>query len=458
MKTNNNTDLIATTGERSTYVMYYFGQLIFYIIVTSFFQLFLTNIGISAAIVGTILIITKVWDAVNDPIFGVIVDRVNLKKGKYTPWLRISSVLIPITTVLIFCIPSGLSLTVKIILAVVTYVLWDTSYTFADVPIYVLPTTMTSNTGERDRMYINSKLTAFIGGLIATIAIPILYPAVGWPIAVALLAVIGMATMLPIGFKARERFFIEDENPSFKELMKYLVRNKYLLIYHGALIVLALANTASPVQAFFAIHCLGGPEYISVIAMIATVPMIVAVIIAKPLLNRFDKVYIAMACILASSLLGVVMYFTGYDNLIVLYALIALRAIFGAMSVVLVAMFTADCAEYGNYVTGERAQGVTFAIQTFTAKITAAISSAICMFLLGIFGFVSGDNVPQSARTVTAIWNLYTWVPLITGVLAVLLLAFGYKLRQKDVAYMIGVNKGELSPEEAALQMSRTYK
>ena len=449
--------LIATRGERYTYVLYYFGQLIFYMIVTSFLQLYLTNIAIPAAVIGTIFIVAKVWDAVNDPIFGVIVDKVNLKKGKYIPWLRISVFAIPISTILIFCIPSSLSLQVKIILAVATYVLWDTSYTLADVPIYALPTAMTSNIGERDKMYINSKFTAFIGGLLVAIAVPILFPAVGWPVTVIILSILGFLTTFPIAFKAKERFFTETQNPSFMDLIRYLMKNKYLLIYHGALILVSLSNTASPVQSFFAIHNLGSTDYIATIAMVATVPMILAVFLARPLLNRFDKVYIAIFCILAAPLTGIVMFFVGYENLLVLYGFIAIRAIFGAMSVVLVAMFSADCAEFGNYVSGDRAQGVSFSIQTFTAKITAALSSAICMYLLSIVGFVEGEDVQQAASTIAAIWSLYTWVPVITAVLAAALLAFGYKLRQKDVAYMVLVNKGELSKEDAASKMSRSY-
>jgi len=457
MKKDKDVGQTATSGERFTYVLYYFGQLIFYMIVTGFLQLFLTNIAIPAAIIGTLMIITKVWDAVNDPIFGVIVDRFSLKKGKYIPWLRISVFAIPVTTILIFCIPSEISLQLKVIFAAGAYVLWDTAYTLADVPIYALPTAMTSNIDTRDKMYINSKFTAFIGGLLATIAVPIFFPIIGWPATIIILSILGFLTTFPIAFKAKERFFTDVKNPSFMELLRYIVRNKYLLIYNGALILVALSNTASPVQSFFAIHNLGGTEYISTIALIATVPMIIAVFIAKPLLNKIDKLYLAVVSILAAPLVGVVMYFVGYENLTVLYALIAVRAIFGAMSVVLVAMFSADCAEYGNFVTGDRAQGVTFSIQTFTAKITAAISSAICMYLLAIFGFVAGENAPQSEYTISAIWSMYTWVPIITAVLAALLLTFGYKLRQKDVAVMIRVNKGELSRDEAAKTLSRTY-
>jgi len=450
-------DLVTSSGERFSYILYYGGIIIYYMIVTSFLQLYLTNIGIPAAIIGTIFLITRIWDAVNDPIFGVIVDKVNLKKGKYLPWIRISTFLIPLTTILIFSIPADFSLQVKILMAVGSYMLWDTAYTLADAPIYSLATAMTSHIDERNRLYINAMITTFIGGLLATVAVPLMFPAIGWPATVAILSVLGISSMLPVGFKAKERFVVKDQNPSFGDLMRYVVRNKYLLIYHGALIIVSLAGTASPVQAFFAIHHLGGTEYISIIALISTIPMVVAVFVVKALINKFDKVYLAVACLLGGGLTGVLMYFVGYGNLMVLYALIALRAVFGATNIVLIAMFTADCAEYGNFVTGDRAMGVTFAIRAFTAKITAAISSAVCMFLLGIFGFVEGENVVQSETAVAAIWSLFTWVPIVSGAVAAALLAVGYKLRQKDVAFMVSVNKGEMTREEAVAQMSRKY-
>ena len=89
----------------------------------SYLQLYMTDIGISAVAVGLIFIFAKVWDAVNDPIFGVMVDKVNLKGGKYRPWLRISTIAIPVTTVLLFIVPANASIQAKIIWSSVAYVL-----------------------------------------------------------------------------------------------------------------------------------------------------------------------------------------------------------------------------------------------------------------------------------------------------------------------------------------------
>ena len=88
-----------TRGERLSYGLYAFGAILSYYVIMSFLQLFMTDLGIPAATVGLIFVFAKVWDAVNDPIFGVMVDKVNFKNGKYKPWLKLAGFVIPLTTI-----------------------------------------------------------------------------------------------------------------------------------------------------------------------------------------------------------------------------------------------------------------------------------------------------------------------------------------------------------------------
>ena len=83
-------------AERTSVGLYAFGTILSYYMIMSYLQLYMTDIGISAVAVGIIFMFAKVWDAVNDPIFGVMVDKVTLKGGKYRPWLRISSIANPL--------------------------------------------------------------------------------------------------------------------------------------------------------------------------------------------------------------------------------------------------------------------------------------------------------------------------------------------------------------------------
>ena len=101
-----------TKREKISYGLYFMGQNVFYGLI-GYMTTYFTDIGITAALVAIVALITKVWDAINDPIFGMIMDKVNFKKGKFLPWLRISVIAIPVATILLFIIPTGISMTAK---------------------------------------------------------------------------------------------------------------------------------------------------------------------------------------------------------------------------------------------------------------------------------------------------------------------------------------------------------
>ena len=104
-----------TRVERGSYALYFWGQGICYTMVYMFLQTYALDIGISAYAFALIALIIKAWDAVNDPLFGVLLEKVHLKGGKYLPWIRISVAAIPITSVLAFAIPSDLSVGAKFV-------------------------------------------------------------------------------------------------------------------------------------------------------------------------------------------------------------------------------------------------------------------------------------------------------------------------------------------------------
>ena len=124
-----------TKREKISYGLYFMGQNVFYGLI-GYMTTYFTDIGITAALVAIVALITKVWDAINDPIFGMIMDKVNFKKGKFLPWLQISVIAIPVATILLFTIPTGIPMMAKIIWATLAYMLWDTAYTLCDVPIF----------------------------------------------------------------------------------------------------------------------------------------------------------------------------------------------------------------------------------------------------------------------------------------------------------------------------------
>jgi sugar (glycoside-pentoside-hexuronide) transporter len=458
-KSKSRIEFITGKFERFSYVVYFFGQLIFYGIVTGFLSVYLTDSGIPAVVVSGIYIVAKVWDAVNDPIFGVIVDKARLKRGKYVPWVRMSSFLIPAATVLMFAMPAGASLQVKTIWAALAYMLWDASYTLCDVPIFALATSMTDRIEERDWLYLTNRFFSFLGALAVLVGVPLLYPNIGWTATAVILGVVGLATMLPVGFAAKERFHVDTaaESPSIGALVKYLLKNKYLLVFNGALIVMSITNTSAVVSNYVAIHLLGGEQWIAILSLVTALPTIVSLVIVNWIIKKHDKRIVFFTAWAFMLIFYAITYFVGYKNTALFLGVTALKSLATGGAAALQIMFTADCTEYGHFVTGERAQGVAFSIQTFTAKLTAALSAAIGMFILGLVGFKEGAGAVQTPETLDWLWRLNTLVPIISGFAAFLMIVFGYKLRTDDVKLMMKANNGEIAREEAIAGFSREY-
>ncbi|MBQ6722124.1 MAG: MFS transporter, partial [Clostridia bacterium] len=140
-------------GERMSYWSYGAGMLIFYQIVASFLNTFIIFQGVNMAKVAVILLIVKVWDAVNDPLFAFIFDRIKFKKEKCMPWLRLSAILMPFVSIAFFHMPHDWTEGGKLAWFAITYVLWDFCFTINDIPFYSMSTTMTIDTHERDTIY-----------------------------------------------------------------------------------------------------------------------------------------------------------------------------------------------------------------------------------------------------------------------------------------------------------------
>ncbi len=464
---------MTTKKERLSYWTYFVGQNIYYNITAAFISTYLAMQGINLAKVAVVLLIVKIWDAVNDPIFGFIFDKVKFKNGqKSLPWLRLATALIPVVTIVLFSIPSGLSETGKLLWFGIAYLLWDTVYTLTDVPAYAMLNTMTDNLPERNTLLSVNRVFSGGGVLIYGVVLPLLISeqvGLSASLAVAILSIFSAATMVPLCLNCRERNYKpgdEEENFTFRQMLSYLKSNKYLLIYYAGYMATDALKTFNAVLLFASFYLFGNSLFSIVLNILNMVPGVFAAMLMPTLLKRFDKFKTLFWCNLVCVILGFVIYFTGYDNQGLFLTLTCIRTIPMSFVGILAFMFTPDCAEYGEYVSGISAKGITFAIQTFSVKITGAVSSSLALFLLGLFGWISVEaesfealaamNIQQSPAALNGLWIVYALVP----VLGMLLSAFfylGYKLNDKDVQIMANCNSGLITREEAEAQLSRKY-
>ena len=461
---------MTTSGERLSYWTYFIGQNIYYNLTAVFISTYLVFQGIDPAKSGLVLLIVKVWDAINDPIFGYIFDRVKFKRNqKCLPWLRVSVILIPVVTIFLFSIPTGMSEMSKLVWFGVAYVLWDMVYTLTDVPAYSMLNTMTDNLQERNLLLSVNRVFSGAGVVLYNLVVVLTNAGMSISFAVAIMAILSAITMVPLIVNCKERNYSpEDEEEAFTmgQMFRYLGKNKYLMTYYGGYMATDALKTSAAVTLFLAFYMFQSELFGVVINLLGMVPGVIAAMLMPSLLKRFDKFKVLFWCNIVNIVLGFAIYFLGYENRTLFMVMTCIRALPMCIVGVLAFMFTPDCAEYGQYKSGISAKGITFAIQTFSVKITGAVSSALALFLLGLFGWISVEaenfaelaqlGVQQSDAALNGLWIVYALVPVI-GMVISTFFYLGYHLNDKDVQIMAKCNSGEITREEAEKLLSRRY-
>lgn len=477
MKPNKNPLWQTNPTERKSYYSYFFGQNMIYNMIAAYLTTFLLLVGINPVKSASVMLIVKVWDAVNDAIFGVIFDKVKFKSGKkYIPWLKIACILTPITTVAIFIIPNtpSTSETFKLVWFAIAYILWDTAYTLCDVPAFGIITAMTSDIEERNTVLSLKGITGGIGSALTTVLATVLiseYVGLSYGWISIIIAVVAAATMLPVCYKCEERNkTIADEEFTVSKMLRYIVKNKYLLIYYLGYVFYSGAQTYTALHLVMAYYIFNNTLASLVTGTVAALPQLVMSLLVPKIIRKVDKTKLFKISVVAAIVFSLLLVPDFSRNSFVIFTIVfMLRAIPLGVIGVLAFTFTPDCAEYGQYTTGTEAKGITFAIQTFAVKLAAAISGSLGLALLGLFNFKTfegandfaaldaiGARAQQSAEAIDGLWFTYNVVPIIGLVIAFVIWHF-YKLNDKDVQVMADYNVGKISRDEAEKLLSRKY-
>lgn len=424
--------------ERLAYGGYFMGQNLIYFLVYQFLMLFYTDVvGITAGAVGTMFLIARIFDAVNDPIMGIIVDKTNLEGGKFIPWIKLVIFLMPFTTVILFIKVGGGGIN-SLIYAYITYLIWGIIYTISDVPIFALATVMTHNSNERVTLISIGRIGAGLGSVIISLFFMTLLSKIAWTGTVLLLATLALLSMLPLRYLGRERYvYQQKEVLSLKKIFSFVLNNKYLLIFYGAIIMASLTNTSTVSINYFAIYNLGNESYISTLTIANMIPMLLVPFVLPPLIKRYGKKKIFIMAFIVAILSSLVFYLIGYSNIVWVHLFTIIKGI-AQVPTFMIGLFTVDCIEYGTYTTNERAEGISFSLQTFTAKLSAAVAGAISGFVLERVGYEAG--VIQTPQTLNGIWNMYVLYPIFGAVIAIIIMWRYYDLTEKQVDDMILFN------------------
>lgn len=451
---------VTSKKERFAYALFFLGQNILWGY-AGYVETFLTDVGIAAATAAVILLVPKLWDAVNDMIFGYLIDRSCFKKGqKFIPWVKIGVTAIGITTVALFAIPESASQSVKVVWFLIAYILFDISYTILDAPAYAVTTVMTSDVSERTTIIAGGKLCAMVGGVVATLLVPMLRPKLGWFAACVVFVVVSVVMMVPMLFMVKERHSetaVAEANPGLKEIAHYVRHNKYLLVALVAMLLLGIASLEQKMAIYMGRICLGQESAATLVAAGAAVSVIVVSAVVPKLSRRWDKFYVLCAGLAFTVVMNIVAYFVGYDSMVMAIVMTMLKCSGLGFWSVVIYMLIADTVEYGTYKTGTRAAGISFSLQTFVAKLKNGLIGTVVLFSLSAVGFVEGENVIQPAGVAEGVWALFCLLPAAGFAIALVILLLFYKLRTDEVQIMAQYNNGEIAKEDAEKVLAEKY-
>jgi len=435
-----NTSSTSTTKlERLSYGGYSFGQNLIYMLQLQFLTYFYTEeVGLSLGATATLLFVAKLWDAINDPIMGVIVDKCNFKGGKYIPWLKVTSLIVPLTMLFAF-INLDASYSAKLVFAYITYIMWGMAYTVSDSPMFSLSTVMSQSVYERDRLIANARMTGAIAAIMTALFM-LMKGSIGWLGAAAVYCAVAMLTMLPLPFVAKERVTYKEEHAvPFWSLAGSFLRNKYFFIFYLGYLIMSTTNTLQTIAAYFANSNLGNEQMLTVLLAVLVLPIVIVSPLLPKLIQAFGKKRLMVICCIATIVLCIIQFAVGYEQFALFLVIAAIRVLFMQIPLLLYGMFTADCIEYGNAVTGQRTTALAFSVQTMFTKLASALSSSLCLALLAYFGYVE-QAAQQTNKALEGIWIIFTLVPII-GYAAMLVAIYFYRLDESEVAKYVRLNQ-----------------
>jgi Na+/melibiose symporter-like transporter len=458
--------------ERVSFWTYFTGQSMLNSLLTSFIATYMMLNGIRLTGIAVAMVAVKVWDLVNDSFFGIIFDRIKFKSGRRSiPWLRLAMIILPVVTVLVFSIPSALSPAWKLVWFVISYIMWDSAFTLSDVPIYNLVTMMTTNLNERNSLLSVARLFALIGAFITGMAAPLLVSEqVGFSFgqAALLIAFLAFITMVPIAIRGKERVHQQnsDQRYSIKQIISYVRTNKYLSRYYAGYIISGIALTNAPLDLFVSYFLFGSALFSSLALIIASVPIGLMSLLMGPILKHVDKFKLFYWSNVAFAVLGVAVYLGGWHSAVVYLILLGLRSFPQGIVLTLNLTFTPDIVEYGHYVTGTDARGITFAFQSFAAKVIT-LAQPLALTILGLFPWqateansfaeLAARHITQTPAALNGLWITATVIPVV-GTLIALIPYSLYHLTDHDVQLMARANAGEISRETADNLLSPAFK
>ncbi len=419
-----------------------FQSILFTLVGTYAMFYYVDVIGFAPAAVGTLILLARIWDGINDPIFGFIADKTRTRWGKFRPYLMFGAIFVSLFAVMMFMVP-GLSGTELFIYAGFTYVFFSMAYTVVDVPLWASPNVLTADNIVVTTVVSRVQLFSSIGSIVATVLTMVLVGLlgggdfqIGFRNTAALYGIFALAVTVAAGAMVRERVKPEDteERVTVKKAARIVLQNRYLIIaMTSSILVLMTLTLKSIAVPFYATHNLGDVDLVPMIMIVVAIPGMIGFIIAPLLVKMFGKRNPTLLSLTVAVVFSVIAYFAGYRHLETILVLQAIISFFMFIAMVIMTTMFADSVVYADSRFGIRTEGIIFSFRTLSGKIAAALATFLSGIILTVIGYAA-----DSVQTQASLNGLHAIVTIYSGAIMALCIIplLYYNLTQAKIAEM----------------------
>lgn len=387
-------------------------QLVWSFVGTYLTVYYIDVVGLAPLAVSTIMMVAKIWDAINDPMMGAIAERTHSKWGRFRPYILFGAPFLALFSVLTFTAPFGNG-TAGIVWATFTYIGAGMLYTLVNIPYGAMAGVMTTHDSDRNKLNSVRGIGMQVGMMIINLASSLILIAFsggseeitgGSYTAVAIIFAVISLPMFFIVFKNSKEVImprVSQEKVSIRANLKSIFTNKYLMIIVLTMLFQMTGNMGRiGIMSFYVTHCLGNFALMALLMTLPSIGSIVGNIIAPFLIKHLGahgKRNVLIASLVGKGLALIWIFTIPFENIkMIIVAHVVFSVVgFGFPSSL---SMVADAVDYQDLKTNVRSDGVAYAFYGLATKVGNAFGGSIGVMLMAAFGYVAGADVTASAQ------------------------------------------------------------
>lgn len=398
--------------------------------VSTYLSLFYTDVfGLGTGAVALLMLIAKVWDGINDPMMGTLMERTHTRWGRFRPYIFVGAIFLVIFTILTFTVP-GFGSTGKLIYAYITYIGLGMAYTMTNVPYLALPVVMTRDPKEINRLNAAQMMGMTIGQILLNLFVLKLVvwfgkgdQAAGYHTTAILFAFMALPMFWAVAIMSKENITVKKEDQGkISDGLKMIFKNKNLLctMLYAFFNMFGMLGRIS-VAVYFYMYCVQNFTFITIFMMMQ---MIVGTIIMPITPKIIEKIGNRKTAILSMVIQGVslIVLFVGpYENIVFDFIVLIVYGL-GYIAGPCGSCMMVDAIDDFDDKYGVRNDGMAFSLQGTATKIATAIANSLFLVVMGAFGYAGGvEMTPHIQTGINVAANLLPGIVFFVGIIPLLI-------------------------------------